>query len=76
VEAEGTLPKIFFLGCLQGILKNACQIPIRYHRKQQKIIIDNEASTTGFTKSSPHWTPTHTSPYFRKAHSLSPLPYM
>jgi hypothetical protein len=26
VEEEGTLPKIFFLGCLQGVLKNACQI--------------------------------------------------
>lgn len=38
VEAEGTLPKIFFLGSLQGILKNACQIPIKYHRKQQKIM--------------------------------------
>jgi hypothetical protein len=53
VEAEGTLLKIFFLGCLQGILKNACQIPTRYHRKQQKILLDNEVSTTGFTKIQP-----------------------
>jgi hypothetical protein len=50
---EGTLPEILFLRCLQGILKNACQVHIRYHRKQQKIIIDNEASTTGFTKTQP-----------------------
>jgi hypothetical protein len=50
---EDTLPEIFFLGCLQGILKNACQVLIRYHRKQQKIIIDNEASTTGFAKTQP-----------------------
>jgi hypothetical protein len=71
VEAEGTLPKIFFLGCLQGILKNACQIPIKYHRKQQKIIIDNEASTTGFTKIQPTLDSNSHKPLFQE----SPQPF-
>jgi hypothetical protein len=53
--------------------KRLSHIPIRYQRKQQKIIIDNEASTTGFTKIQPTLDSNSHKPLFQE--SPQPFPF-